>query len=1090
MEVLIMLRSNIQLSEFVAQLKILLMSVVVKRDKLATAFDTTLEQKKAADKYINAIDNGDNWESYVQFDHDVLLEAGLDKNMIVQYQRDKETIPRVMRDKVVKLQKQYNIDSYVETNDYYLMLNGQPPIEDVEQYNLWVEEQKKDRPNPKITNPYVYCPENEYTIPTDIALHQMPNDWISLMESTGVLDQVIAANPTKHYLKYLGSKRISIYNARTANNFALLYADFKNVDTSIYQDFVVAYDKARAYYMIGYYNREYSNMFTWYDEFMGLLIIIMATQRLISNIYKQGLSRDFYDTNLIKYLFKSYSIPYIEDMDLKYQKALAKNLNYLLQYKSTDKVLYDISYLLGFYDINIYKYYLVKDHRIDPETDKPIFKYKTRKENGQVIKEPDYRQMFDFHFQQVNLKEDDVNSALTDQKNRQRYEEIVAQDPYWLNDDELKEKLYETDFNFMVTKYMSLDVIVKIVEMMYEVAHTVRSVIDNSQDFKKITINIPYISQYDMSIYDAVILMCALGAKKLNLKGNVPLKGYQIANVYGFNYTQDIDALKNAIYDTKDLRVGDILFAEDTLGYYRVLPGEKIRMKNHFRNQYSSDNTSEYTYVEKYGFEPLNVTRISSIPDNPTPGLYAYVSEEVPMYKYVGTEYIELDTYRIWSYLNTKNVTSLPDVGEPGVFYRMEIDRLTHVYVYEDTGWREINPNKIYDEIPFIDVAKLPKHGKDGKFYRLYPVYAPLVEYRNYAWNTLEVTNVPSLAYNLIDNGLATYITNMRVGNEDDVRELYKKVKTLRLFITKMIEETNDRDVYEQYCRLYRALMVTEDVQELYRDENGDVCNTYSDLLEKINPSLYSEYIKLINSDNDLNSAINSVFAKLSSFGDYKFLANINRADTMFDTVMKLVRFFKSYTVDFVNSGIHYIFDDRYFQGLKLIDELIAANAVYDIRRPLFATERWYKDLIQHYRANNSITDYLPIIDKKYLYSFLRAWDIYKSHLRDTFKFTRTNLRGTEYIRLFDDIGHELKDLHAKNGLILSDKKWNDIIMANPYESIYNKDSLNYGAIIDLSQASHVNTLISKDRVILSTAFSGYDNLNTKDRFNVFSYMD
>ena len=77
-----MLRSNIQMGEFIAQLKKLLYSVVVKRNKLAAAFDSDLEQKKAADRYINTIDNGDDWNSYVTFDREVLLSAGVDESLI------------------------------------------------------------------------------------------------------------------------------------------------------------------------------------------------------------------------------------------------------------------------------------------------------------------------------------------------------------------------------------------------------------------------------------------------------------------------------------------------------------------------------------------------------------------------------------------------------------------------------------------------------------------------------------------------------------------------------------------------------------------------------------------------------------------------------------------------------------------------------------------------------------------------------------------------------------------------------------------------------------------------------------------------
>lgn len=848
-----MFRSNIQMGEFITQLKMLLRSVVVKRDKLAAAFETDLEQHKAADRYVNTIDNGDQWDSYVKFDRDVLLAAGLDATLIDQYIADKEKIPREMRPKVVSLQKQYIIDSYVEMNEYYRMLHGDPPIDVIKAHDEWVEH--KDDPGYNKEDPFIYCPINNYDIPINIPVHMLNDQYINIMESLGILDQLKADYPNTPYLNYLGKRSIEYYTARTTNNYGLLYADVSGIEPVLREDFITLYGKARSYYMMGFYNKEYSNIFLWYDEFIGFCIITMAIQRVIANIYKQGLTRDFYDVSLIKYLFQSYSIPYIEDLDIKYQRALAKDLNRLLRYKSTDKVLYDVAHLLGFYDVNIYKYYLVKTHVLD-EDGKPIFPKTQYTENGKTYTVPDYEKMYRFHFQQVNLKDEDVNTALVDRRYMHEYKDIILQDPYWVDDPELKQKMYETEFNHVVSKYMSMDVMIKMVEMMYEITHTIRFVFD-CDDFKKTTLNIPIISEYDIPLYDLIILMCALYARKCHLPGTIPIKGYQIANVYGFNFKRDIPALIEAIYDTKDLRTGDILFGEDTQMFYIVKPGTTSKMPNHFKNNLSGTVTDDMLIIDKPRFHPMDVVKLTQ-------------------------------------------------------------------------------PLPVYDE---------------GTWYQYNDITDTIYQYTNGEMVPHEVTNVATIGFNLIDNNLATYIKQLHAIEASDIGTMYEDVKTLRKFIVLMMEETKDKDVYEQYRKLYRALLVTEDVAELYRDSRGNVYSTFEDLLKNINPDLYSVYVRDAISDTEVNNDINAILSKLASFGDYKYLANINRAETMFSTVLKLVRFFKSYTVDFINSGIQYIMSDKYFQSIKLMDDWEITSSSIELFDKDDKT-KYYRDLIQYYESS------------------------------------------------------------------------------------------------------------------------------------------
>ena len=842
------------MGNFISQVKSILLSMVIKRDKAARLFETDLEYTKAADKYINTIDYGDYWDSYVTFDYDVLVDAGLDKTLIPYYMESKDNIPREMRSKVMALQKAKIINNYVEHNDYYRMLNGQPPYED------------------EVDKNWVYAPKNEYGIPTDIPVHKLATEDVSFMESVGILDELKKKYPNKGYLNYLGTKSISIYTARTANNFDILYIDYVRIESTILNDFRMFYDKARAYYMIAIYNREFTNTFAWYDEFIGFCILIMAVQRLISNIYKQGLTRDFYDAELIKYLFKSYSIPYIEDLDLNYQRALAKSLNVLLQNKATNKVLYDVSYLLGFYDINIYKYYLVKKQRLDSYNN-PVFAYKVDPETGETV--PDYPAMFDFHFQQINLKEKDLNAALTDNRNTMNYHSIIIEDPYWIDDDELKKKLYEADFNHVVTKYMSLDVAIKVVELMYEICHTIRMMIDDQKEYKKIMVLVPKISPHEISLFDLVILLCAMGASKFGLEGKVPVDARKIASVYGFNFKADLSALRDSIFNTTDLEFGD----------YICVTG--------------NDNYEYYQYIGSGNFKNVE---------------YIYTADTLPIDDLV-------------------------------------IDRLYHV------------------------------KGDDV-----------IMKWTENGWLTFsEITEVGTISYNHVDPTLVKFLLNMSAVDRNTVNQMYQNIKGFRNLVTEYLFTTKDKDTYYQYRKLYRSLLTVLDTEELYQKE-GRQYLSFSSLLEATNPELYSLWDSIKEREESLDYYIDAIFVKFSSLSDYKYLANANRADTIFEFVMKLIRFFKSYTVDFVNSGVHFFFADHYLTALKIMDWFNISWSEMMLKDVIFQNRGWYKDWIDSMMSILDIKSRINLHDTIRMYGLMRLYDEFHNRFRDYLRMNKESL--------------------------------------------------------------------------------------------------
>ena len=975
-----MLQQNVQMGNFINQVKTIILSMVVKRSKAARLFETSVDMTKAADKYINVIDYGDLWDSYIKFDSDVLLAAGLEPNLIGWYIEDKERIPREMRKKVMALQKASIIDNYEEQNDYYRMLNGQPPFGET-------------------PSEWVYCPENEYDIPTDVPLHKMSNEDISSMRSLGLLEQVQAKNPNKGYLNFLGTQRISIYDARTANNYDILYINSIQVESVILNDFRLFYDKARTYYMVAVYNSEYATSFAWYDEFIGFCILVMAVQRLISNIYKQGLTRDFYDAELIKYLFKSYSIPYIEDLDLSYQRALAKNLNYLLQYKATDKVLYDVSYLLGFFDINIYKYYLVKRHKLDTHN-QPIFKYVTDPDTGEV--RLDYPQMFDFHFQRINLKEKDMNSAITDDRNSMNYHSIIAEDPYWINDDALMEKIYTTNYNHLVTKYMSLDVSIKVVEMMYEVCHTIRMMIDDQKDFKKINVLIPKIASHELNLFDLVIFLSAMGASKFGLDGKVPLEPRRIASVYGFNFKKDLSRLRESIFNTTDLEFGDYICVTggEHYEYYQHIGSGKFREVTdiytattipiddlvidrlyHVRGddmiiKWTADgwkDFAEITEVETLAYHHVDPTLTKYILNMRATNVQEvdYMYTNIREFRKLITEYLYTTKDKETYYEYRKLYRSLLTVIDTSELYQAGVTSIINT----STG------EQVPDDGEYGDERPIPAEN------HLIP-------------NTEDKARIAGI----IGSG--------------DVEEVQVWNNTMdgKVVLTARDEISIVNSNLTDGC----LKITTDDTNTTW---------TFSNLLEKINPELYTLWKKIKDREQSLDYYIDAIFVKFASLSDYKYLQNANRADTIFEFVMKLIRFFKSYTVDFVNSGVQFFFSDHYLTALKLLDVVELAYAQIDLKDPMYQHNRWYKDWIDSVLATLQITSKINFHETYRFIAWMRLYDYFHLYFRDLLRINAVmipkdrlvlrdlldSLRNTMEIRDYSGERWHWKDTFERN---------------------------------------------------------------------------
>lgn len=476
----------------------------------------------------------DTFRSYNKFSKEAIRNSGMmDEYVIEDWYADKWNIPLEKREGVMAEQRKIILRDFEEKNEYYRCLLGLPKLKGV--YDMM--------PSDDICE--------KYNIPKK-PFKDLSRSDIIVLENDGYIDKFIKENPDYKFLKYRGKIKLDPIEIRESRNFGLLYID-KSIPSNLYKQFVDIYDQCREYFATAIYVPQFSTKYEYYDNFIGLCILTMAIQRCMVLIFKNGIERDFYDLDSIKIMFDSYKVPFIKELPMEYQRILLRNINKLLKYKSTDKVLFDICDIMGMYNVDIYKYLLVKERLYDDNGD-PIFKFKTIQDiSGKEIQVLDNEKMYDIYFQKVNIKERNTSLAINNgAAYREKYKDVIMDDAYWWDDDDLRESIYENEFNFIETKYINLTLMYKVTKIMFEEVYFLKMIQDKNSETSKILIELPkLIYSRPVSIFDSVILLFALLCKKYKFKGEIISDEVQVSTVLGFNFKQDIEKIRKLLIDNK-----------------------------------------------------------------------------------------------------------------------------------------------------------------------------------------------------------------------------------------------------------------------------------------------------------------------------------------------------------------------------------------------------------------------------------------------------------------------------------------------------------------------------------------------------------
>lgn len=692
-------------------------SVVIKYEAKGRALDT-LETRKNYDLYKLSLSNATNFYLYDTFDKRALKYAGIPENDIENCYNNKENIPANKRDLVVYFQEKIIVNEFEEQNNYYRTFLGLPAVEDTD--FVYVDINIADQL------------EIDYTTP----IHKLTVDEINRLVNIDELNKIRAKYPEKEYLNFLGEDKIDIVTAREASNFSIIRMKISDVD-NFYYDFHKLYSECREYFMSVSYIKENSSRHEYYDNFIGLMIMTMTIQRMFVRTFKYGIDRDFYDLASIKLLFDSYNVPFFEEIPISYQRILMKNLNSLLKYKSSDKVLYSICELLGFGDINILKFYLSKVHKMDSNGN-PIFLYKEvmNEQTGEMETVYDYEKMFSFQWKTVELRERDVPSAMLNTPINESYESVVANDPFWVDDDDLRKMLYESEFNYVESKYLRMNLSYSLTSIIFDAIYASRMLADNREKTSKLTMKLPRIfGDKSVPIFNVIMLLTALVCKKNNFKGNIITQPSQVLSVLGFNFKADFKLLKEYIEQNErwiDKNVVDyfskVTFttAEDINNCYNNILELHKFISDGMRNA-----TTKETYdAHKKLYDTLMITKISEdvyrMEDGRVASTYAEFLQDLDINAYAYfisiedyeiAEIIDHITYQLslliekfdFSYLNNDNNVVLNALIKLIDFFKSYTTDLESFNIFYISGEPIFNMIKLIAEVNHIHKSNLEK---------------------------------------------------------------------------------------------------------------------------------------------------------------------------------------------------------------------------------------------------------------------------------------------------------------------------------------------------------------------------------------------
>lgn len=637
----------IETNEKYNEIEDLLENLVCKEERKAIA-NSTADTEYSFSQYANAVKQRDYVTDYQEIPINILHQVAPHLSLselqgIVNgslnyrdYLNDKEVY------ELLTLLRNERIESYVEENDYYRMLIGLPPMSDTEE-------------------DFVYYKGHP--------IHNLPLDLFFECKYTGYLDVKIKEFSDKPYLWYIG-KNIDLIHAHESSQFDILWTK----DGTKYNKYRECFNKERDVFMRTVHS-DYLCESTDFAEARELVTIKLQSiiiYKLESN--SNELDKAEFTVEEATKIWREFGLSFPKNMIEDYRNTTTFLLNYLVSLKGTNKAMSYISENL-FTGIKLYKYFIRKTHRIQekyplPEGTDPMDFY-----NIEFILRP-------FYATNINdYKENDLDDKVLS------YDEVVAMDPRWRDSEELKRSVFESDFSYVESKYLSLDNFIDLSEFSNTFAVLTRVLIEHSEIMKTKNILVPSIG-YNEDAFSIIVYYLALITRFVEGKNvTIPDSIETTIKLLGFQIPENIDELRvrfawffaRSEYSWLLDQFPDAINTNNSFFNFIVNTDKVIGLDNYMHDLLAScRNWPEYDLASKI-FDMVKLV-------NRSPSSYGLEPT------------LEGMTYQDWLLKNVPAVYStFSNIVSNKDNHMIELDSLTQVLVkfFEDQTRPEYNPSNI-----------------------------------------------------------------------------------------------------------------------------------------------------------------------------------------------------------------------------------------------------------------------------------------------------------------------------------------------------------------------------------------------------------
>ena len=550
--------------------------IVIKDSELADNCET-LESVQNGDLLVN-ISNGSVHFSNFHYDTAILSKYYTNTSDIYRYADNNNLIPVEDHKPLLTIAVNQFIATYIEYNNYYRRLHGEPSYDPKGYYNgIIIDTRSIDVNIPtSANNLYLYIPnvsdeEKKYYQPIHMLDTSSKNILYengtcynitqnsSLLENWGIVkDDVL-------YLLYIGDRETDYALARRADKFELLYCPPCSSE-EVKNRFKEVYEANRLYLLYTMYSEAYKHRSDYYDNFMMIFLTIQTIIDLIIELPEYIIRRDVFDTRTCKYIFESNGVKYFDDIPLKYQIALVKNLNKLIKFKSTDKCIVDIISIFGVNNIEVFKYYIMKDRYLNKPANLDYYNNQKEEQDyfGNTNRVEDNNANYDLKFIKVPLLEQ-YDDYIRSDTNIYTYDSLTEDDRYWIGDKDkhiVKEDIKNLDFNILRSKYYSIEAVIDLTKRNFMMTYFMNILMYNTVDKSALLVNLPNISNVKkFDIVNVIITLFSLSYIYYGVEDIILDSRAKAAQILGFNFEADLAKISNWLYENhlgltlKDLHV-------------------------------------------------------------------------------------------------------------------------------------------------------------------------------------------------------------------------------------------------------------------------------------------------------------------------------------------------------------------------------------------------------------------------------------------------------------------------------------------------------------------------------------------------------